>query len=396
MQDFGTKADNSPPPGGQLSAAEFNNLATENENAVLRSGQTLSGASDTQLAQSLFLHAVKSESFQDSGAANAYVATPISGASGVFLPSAYTAMSGAVIAFKASNANSGASTLNIGQTTGTLLGAKPIRTQGDAAIIAGSILAGQYVELVYNSAFDSGNGAWELRPWALNGGRLLRTTIYINTGGVLQSSVDGSAFANASSTFTPISGASFADIEAVGGGGGGGNAASTGAGQVSAGSGGGGGGYARKRVAIATISGVTIAVGAGGASGVTGSTTSIGAVITASGGTGGSVGAAASVSNSPFGVTSGGIGTSGDINARGQQGGYALYSATPQQGGGGGSIFGFGPIATGGVPTTGTAGAAGESYGSGGSGAANGASVAGNSLGGAGKGGLAIVKEYSQ
>lgn len=166
MQDFGTKADNSPPPGGQLSAAEFNNLATENENAVLRSGQALSGASDTQLAQSLFLHSVKSAAFQDSGAANAYVATPVSGVSGVLLPDVYTNLNGAVISFKAANTNSGASTLNFGQTTGTLLGTKAIRTQTDVALPAGAIAAGQYLELVYNSSFDSGNGAWVLLPWA--------------------------------------------------------------------------------------------------------------------------------------------------------------------------------------------------------------------------------------
>lgn len=166
MQDFGTKADNSPPPGGQLSAAEFNNLATEAENAVLRSGQTLSGASVTQLALSLFLHSVKSESFQDSGAANAYVATPVSGTNGVLLPADYTSMAGATFSFKASNNNSGASTLNIGQTTGTLLGVKPIRTQADTPVLASAIVAGQYIQVRYNAAFDSGNGAWELLPWS--------------------------------------------------------------------------------------------------------------------------------------------------------------------------------------------------------------------------------------
>lgn len=184
MQDFGTKADNSPPPGGQLSAAEFNNLATENENAVLHSGQVLSGASGTQLAQSLFLHGVKAESFQDSGSANAYVATPVSGASGVLLPSAYTNLEGAVILFKASNANSGASTLNIGQTTGALLGAKAIRTQADTAISANSIIAGQYIQLKYNPAFDSGNGAWELLPWAVSAGPS-RRNILINAQGFI-------------------------------------------------------------------------------------------------------------------------------------------------------------------------------------------------------------------
>lgn len=169
MQDFGTKADNSPPPGGQLSAAEFNNLATEAENAVLRGGQALNGASASQLATSIFLHSIKAQSFQDSGVANVYVATPVSGTSGVLLPATYAEMSGSIISFKASNANTAASTLNIGQTTGTLLGAKSIRTQADTAVPAGSILAGQYVQAVYNPSFDGGLGAWELLPWTSSG-----------------------------------------------------------------------------------------------------------------------------------------------------------------------------------------------------------------------------------
>lgn len=165
MQDFGTKANDTAGPSGQLSADEFNNLATENENAVLRSGQALSGASVTQLATSAFLHGVKASSFQDSGAANAYVATPVSGTNGVLLPSSYSPLAGSVISFKASATNTGASTLNIGQTTGTLLGSKPIRTQTDTALPPGSISAGQYVELVYNAGFNAGAGAWELLPW---------------------------------------------------------------------------------------------------------------------------------------------------------------------------------------------------------------------------------------
>ena len=164
MQDFGTKADNSAPPGGQLSAAEFNNLATENENAVSRSGQTLSGASSTQLATSLFLHGVKSETFQDSGAANAYVATPVSGASGTLLPADYSAMNGAVILFKASNASTGASTLNIGQTTGTLLGAKAIVDQAGVALTSGAITGLSYIQLRYDSSI--GAGSWVLMQWA--------------------------------------------------------------------------------------------------------------------------------------------------------------------------------------------------------------------------------------
>jgi hypothetical protein len=75
--------------------------------------------------------------------------------------------------------------------------------------------------------------------------RLLRTTVYINDAGTLQSSVNGSAFANASSTFTPLSATSTVDIEVAGAGGAGGGAAICTSGQVSEGAGGDAGGYSR-------------------------------------------------------------------------------------------------------------------------------------------------------
>lgn len=163
MQDFGTKADDTAGPSGQLSAAEFNNLATELENAVLRSGQALSGASILQLATSLFLHGAKSQTFQDSGAANAYVVTPVSGSGGVTLPGDYAAMNGAVVTFKASAANTTASTLNFGQTTGSLLGTKAVVQQDGTALPSGAISAGSYAQVRYDSSI--GAGSWVLLPW---------------------------------------------------------------------------------------------------------------------------------------------------------------------------------------------------------------------------------------
>lgn len=160
MQDFGTKIDNNPPPGGQLTAAEFNNLALENETAVLRSGQALDGGRTNQFAESLFLHSVKSQGFQDSGSINTYVCTPISGSTGVLIPASYSNMNGARISFIAANGNSGNSTINIGQTTGTLIGAKKLLTTTGAEISGGSISAGDYVQAQYNASLDGGSGAW--------------------------------------------------------------------------------------------------------------------------------------------------------------------------------------------------------------------------------------------
>lgn len=380
MQDFGTKADNSPPPGGQLSAAEFNNLATENENAVLHSGQSLSGTSDNQLAQSLFLHGVKSDSFQDSGAANAYVATPVSGASGVLLPASYAQMDGATISFKASNANSGASTLNIGQTTGTLLGAKAIVDQAGSPIIGGVIFASAYVQLKYDASI--GAGSWVLLPWAVNHGRLINVQIF-----------------NASGTYTPIAGTRSVVVEVLGGGGGGGGAQATAAGQTAAGGGGGGGGYA-KSIINTGFSGATVTIGAGGGGGAiagagsSGGTTSFGASLTATGGGGGNAGLAAT----PPGQTAGGAGGQGSLgniaNTAGFFGGRStsMSAANAISGEGGGTVLGGGAAPRGSASPG--IGLTAMTSGAGGGGALAGPSSAGFT-GGAGANGIAIVYAYS-
>lgn len=233
--------------------------------------------------------------------------------------------------------------------------------------------------------------------YGLSTGRLLRTTIYRNNAGTLQSSVDGSAYANVGSTFTPHPLAVFAEGEALGGGASGANAAATGAGQVSAGPGGGGGGWSFIRRPIASFSGVTISVGAGGTSSANqaGGSSAIGALITAAGGLAVTTGPAATATNTAFGISDGGAGSGGDINSVGGVGDWALYGTTPQSGTGGSSRYGFGPTGVGGAATTGTLGNNAVSPGCGGSGAACGASVAAPKAGGAGAGGLVIIREYA-
>lgn len=379
MQDFGTKADNSPPPGGQLSAAEFNNLATENENAVLRSGQTLSGAAVDQLAQSLFLHAVKARSFQDSGAANAYVATPVSGTSGVLLPTAYTNLDGAVISFKAANTNSGAATLNIGQTTGTLLGTKPIRTPLDTALPANAILAGQYIDVTYNAAFNGGVGAWVL--WAAAAIRTVKRQLFAANG-----------------TYTPSPGMVYCDVEAVAAGGGGGGAAG-GSGTSAAAGGGGYGGYSKKLFTTAQIgASQAVAIGTAGTGGVagnnaggTGGNTTFGALLTCNGGAGGSGSAALTTAGIPAAGGAGGTASGGDINIRGSNGfaGFILGAANGGLSGQGGS----GAFGAGGYPSgPNGAGNSGNGNGSGGSGGA--ANTAGNASGAPGSPGGLFIVEY--
>lgn len=64
---------------------------------------------------------------------------------------------GIQIAFKASAANTGATTLNLDS-----LGAKAVRLKGDTALSAGHIAANGLYDLIYDEAYNSANGAWVL------------------------------------------------------------------------------------------------------------------------------------------------------------------------------------------------------------------------------------------
>ena len=174
MRDYQTKQNKGALPDSitteKFGAGEFNSIAQELENAVSRSGQTLAPADGTgevftQLAESEFLHGVKSQSFQDGGTANTYQLTPISGASGVKIPADYTNLDGAVVTFTPGNASTGASTLDIGQTLGTLLGPKTLLNNDGSAIASGDI-GTDPVEVRYDASADGGSGAWLLQPWS--------------------------------------------------------------------------------------------------------------------------------------------------------------------------------------------------------------------------------------
>ncbi|MEM7523613.1 MAG: hypothetical protein AAF360_07660, partial [Pseudomonadota bacterium] len=163
MRDITTKLNNGgTTPDGQLSAEEFNNHTSEKENAVRRSGLQLDDNSVFQLAEALFLNGVKASAFQDGGAANAYSLTPISGNTGVKVPADYTAMNGSTVLFVASNTNTAAATLNLGQTNALQLGVKKILAEGGAELLADSIVGGKIAICTYNAALDNGNGAWVL------------------------------------------------------------------------------------------------------------------------------------------------------------------------------------------------------------------------------------------
>lgn len=137
MRDISTKVDGV----STLSAAEFNDIPTEIENAVLASGQALSSGDLFQLSKSIASYVSVGDYYTESGAANAYILST----TGAFkAPTAY--VTGMIVRFKPGNVNTGASTINVAS-----LGVKNIKNvAGSADPTAGDLPAGRDVTLVYD------------------------------------------------------------------------------------------------------------------------------------------------------------------------------------------------------------------------------------------------------
>ena len=161
MLNIGLKSDNTVGASGEETAAEFNDHNTEIQNAVLASGQTLNGAISDQFAKALFINGVAAISFQEnSPGANAANLTPITGASGLRMPDAYSEMAGAELSFihtipNTSNSPTGF-TVNVGQTNLTYLGNQYLTMLDGSAIAPGAIFG--YTVIRYNLS----SSRWEL------------------------------------------------------------------------------------------------------------------------------------------------------------------------------------------------------------------------------------------
>lgn len=152
MEDIDNKVDNVAGASGEQSANEYNDHKNEQQEAVVRSGQPLSAIKTPgQNGRAMFINATCSQSFTDSGSVDQIVLTPLTGVNGLIAPDAYAQMDGMIVIFDKTTANTtNAVTVNIGQTTGTLLGAKTI----NAATIG---IIGQLM-IRYNLSADY----WEL------------------------------------------------------------------------------------------------------------------------------------------------------------------------------------------------------------------------------------------
>lgn len=151
MRDIATKTDDI---GDTLSADDFNSVMVELENAITSTDQTLdaAGGPDTlgleMLGKSMSNYSVAGGTFTDTGVADAYI---LSIASNLKSPTKY--FDGFTALFKATNTNTGATTVNI-----SAIGAANVTTAAGVALVGGEIVAGSYYTIVYNL----GNTRFEL------------------------------------------------------------------------------------------------------------------------------------------------------------------------------------------------------------------------------------------
>lgn len=304
----------------------------------------------------------------DTGVANAYVVN--------INPGILTLSDGMEVNFKAANANTASSTLNV-----CALGAFPVLNKFGQTLISGEIASGSHVTVKWSSAASSwfildSTSAVPTVPTAAAGtsttqaastefvttakGRLLSIRIFTSTG-----------------SYTPSAGVKNQKVILVGGGGGGGYA-----GGSNIGSGGGGGAVAVKLMNI--TSATTITVGGGGTGGTsTVAATNGGASSVSTISAGG--GLAGAFNSSSAGA--GGTATNGDVNISGGSGSGGIIIGSSYLGGPGGQCPGYG--ASPGYVIGPRNGVSGSGYGAGGGGGTN----SGN--GADGQPGIVIIEEYS-
>lgn len=161
MRDIATKINNAgATPDGQLSAEEYNDVQEDIENSVTRSGQSLSETDTAQMSRSMTLHGTGSGTMAVSGTANALILTPVTGETGFKMPSSYTQMNGMMVNLVPIADSTGDVTIDIGQTSGDLLGTKKFLDENGNELGAGALSTGKRIFAVYDAAADGAVGAW--------------------------------------------------------------------------------------------------------------------------------------------------------------------------------------------------------------------------------------------
>jgi len=149
-------------PGGELTAAEWNQLPQEVQNIITDLGIALVGGDTDQLGKAIAAFLASGDYYSESGIANAYVITPIGSRQG---PASLH--EGMVIRFRPGAANTGASTVNVNS-----LGIKDLKRED------GTVLQFGDLNPVYDTfaRYDVSAGDFFVPFYALTGGSAAWTT----------------------------------------------------------------------------------------------------------------------------------------------------------------------------------------------------------------------------
>ncbi|HFK5702773.1 TPA: phage tail protein [Enterobacter roggenkampii] len=338
----------------------------------------------------------------DTGVANAYVVN--------INPGILTLSDGMEVSFKAANANTASSTLNV-----CALGAFPVLNKFGQTLINGEIASGGHVTVKWSATASSwfildSTNAVPTVPTASPGTNTTQeaSTAFV-TAAILAATgrfINTQIFTS-SGTYTPSAGTKKIKVYATGGGGGGGGSAATDSTTRSCG---GGGGAGSTVISVYNISDITtpvsITIGSAGAAGVgggasggiggAGGATTFGALLTAAGGFGGGGGGQATDSGSFVTPNGGGNSASSGGNIVTLKGSAGLPGITCNTGnvsGAGGTSF----FSGGGNPVSSVTSTNGEN-GTSGSGGSGGMSMKSSSVGkagGSGGAGIVIIEEYA-
>lgn len=142
MQDLNDKVTND-----SLTAAEWNEVPSEIQNAIEDLGITLSGGDLAQLAKAIVGYASAGTFYSDSGVADAYVLGSIGSKEGIVALDA--AHDGALCRFRPAANSTGASTINVNG-----LGAKTLTREDGSAIQAGDLATTRDAFVRYDQSAD--------------------------------------------------------------------------------------------------------------------------------------------------------------------------------------------------------------------------------------------------
>lgn len=336
----------------------------------------------------------------DTGAANAYVVN--------INPGILTLSDGMEVNFKAANANTASSTLNV-----CALGAFPVLNKFGQALISGEIASGSHVTVKWSATASSwfildSTNAIPTVPTASSGTSNTQSASTAFVANAITAAtgrlINIQTFTSGSGTYTPTAGMKYALVYVIGAGGGSGSAPATSSTQTSASPGGASGSWAFVKLLASDIgASQTYVVGQGGAAGIggaggNGGPSSFGSLISAPGGNGSPAGVAISTTASALipGGAPGGVPTisSGTVleSSNGNPGGKSIFITANTLAGDGG----VSPKGGGGQGLGATAAAtSGSGKGAGASGACNGTSSATSKNGAAGTDGCIWIWEYA-